>query len=195
MQHVIRLSLTTFFNPEANGKIERGHPSIWPRFLPFTLWEDRMMYTRATGFMPTELMYCQKPVFPIETQMLTWLMLPWNDGMTREELLSLSIKQPCAIEIDDWVLAYDSTFDTHYDARKKLIKRWFGPYVLTLVFENGTYALCKLDGTPLRSLIIGKRIKLFKRNNVDYEIDQELLEDANDADADVDADADADEEQ
>ncbi|KAH7415131.1 hypothetical protein KP509_14G029300 [Ceratopteris richardii] len=174
-----------------------------------------MTYTRSTGFMPAELMYCQKPIFPIQTQIVTWLTLPWNDGMTREELLSLRIKQleqgneklkeavqklkesrlknkiyfdkthrlrPRRIEIDDWVLVYDSTFDTQYDAKKKLTKRWFGPYVVMSVFENDTYALRELDGTPLRSLIARKRIKLFKkRNEADYEIEQELLEDTDDA--------------
>ena len=51
----IRLSLTTTYNPEANGKIERCHSPIvialgkackgkvgnWPKVLPYPLWADR----------------------------------------------------------------------------------------------------------------------------------------------------------
>ena len=50
----VKLSLTTAYNLEANGKIERGHGPIvkaivracdgqvsnWPRLLPYALWVD-----------------------------------------------------------------------------------------------------------------------------------------------------------
>ena len=76
----VKLSLTTAYNPEANGKIERGHGPIvkaivracngrvgnWPRLLPYALWADRTTHSSVTGYMPTELMYGQKPVMPIE---------------------------------------------------------------------------------------------------------------------------------
>ena len=45
---------------------------------------------------------------------------------------------------------------------RKMVKRWFGPYIVMHVFDNATYKLCELDGTELRVTIAGKRIKLFK---------------------------------
>jgi transposase InsO family protein len=50
----VKLSFTTAYNPEANGKVERGHGPIvkalvracegqvgnWPRLLPYALWAD-----------------------------------------------------------------------------------------------------------------------------------------------------------
>ena len=63
----IQLSLTTAYNPEANGKAERGHSPIvkalvkacdgkiadWPRLLPYALWADRTTHSSTTGFMPS----------------------------------------------------------------------------------------------------------------------------------------------
>ena len=43
--------------------------------------------------MPTERMYGQKPVMPIEERIPTWNVLPWQDGLSREELLALRIRQ------------------------------------------------------------------------------------------------------
>ncbi|KAH7298945.1 hypothetical protein KP509_25G066100 [Ceratopteris richardii] len=146
--------------------------------------------------MSAELMYYQKPIFPIQTQIISWTTLPWNNEMTHEDLISVRIMQldlgnktieeavqkvresrlknkiyfykkhrlrPRTIEVDDWVLVYDSTFDTQYDAKKKLIKRWFGLYVVVTVFDNGTFKLREFDGSLLRNLIAGKRVKLFKK--------------------------------
>ena len=103
----IKLALTTAYNPEANGKSERGHSPIvkalvkacdgkmfdWPRLLPFALWADRTTHSTVTGYMPAELMYGQKPVMPIEEVVPTWGVLPWEDGLSREELLALRIRQ------------------------------------------------------------------------------------------------------
>lgn len=103
----IKLSLTTAYNPEANGKSERGHSPIvkalvkackgkvfdWPKLLPFALWADRTTHSTVTGYMPAELMYGQKPVMPIEEVVPTWSVLPWEDGLCREDLLALRIRQ------------------------------------------------------------------------------------------------------
>ena len=51
----VQLKLTMAYNPEANGKSEKGHPpiihalvkackdkaNIWPKLFPFALWADR----------------------------------------------------------------------------------------------------------------------------------------------------------
>jgi hypothetical protein len=46
---------------------------------------------------------------------------------------------------------------------RKFAKRWFGPYEVQKVFDNGTYRLSELDGTELRVPIPGKRVKIFKK--------------------------------
>ena len=61
----VKLSLTTAYNPGANGKIERGHNPImkamvrtcegrvgnWPRLLLYALWADRTTHSSVTGYM------------------------------------------------------------------------------------------------------------------------------------------------
>lgn len=103
----VKLRLTTAYNPEANGKSERGHPPIinalvkackgkpkqWPRLLPFALWADRTTHSTVTGYMPIELMLGQKPIMPAEDSLPTWVFLDWEDGVTTERLLELRIKQ------------------------------------------------------------------------------------------------------
>ena len=88
----IRLSLTTTYNPEANGKIERGHGPIvkalakackgrvgdWPKILPYALWADRKTLSTVTGYMLVELITGQKPIMPIEENITTWAVLPWE---------------------------------------------------------------------------------------------------------------------
>ena len=46
---------------------------------------------------------------------------------------------------------------------RKFAKRWFGPYEVRKVFNNGTYRLCKLDATMLRVPIARKWVKIFKK--------------------------------
>jgi hypothetical protein len=103
----VQLKLTTAYNPEANGKIERGHPpiihalvkackgkhSLWPKLLPFALWADRTTHSTVTGYMPVELIYGQKPMMPVEEDIPTWVFLSWEDGISRERLLELRIQQ------------------------------------------------------------------------------------------------------
>ena len=103
----VKLKLTTAYNPEANGKSERGHPPIinalvkacrgkpkqWPKLLPFALWADRTTHSTVTGYMPIELMLGQKPIMPIEDFVPTWMLLDWEDCITREKLLELRIQQ------------------------------------------------------------------------------------------------------
>ena len=62
----VKLSLTTAYNPEADGKVECGHGPIvkvlvrawgsqvriWPRLLPYALWADRTTHSSVTGPRP-----------------------------------------------------------------------------------------------------------------------------------------------
>jgi hypothetical protein len=208
----VKLSLTTAYNPEANGKVERGHGPIvkalvracegqvgnWPRLLPYALWADRTTHNSVTVFMPAELMYGQKPVMPTERTISTWAVLEWRNEMTREELLAARIRQlerspedteraaerlqtarmknkerfdrthrlrPKRIEEGDWVLVYDSSLDNQHKAVRKFARRWFGPYLVTSVDDNGTYHLAELDGTRIAVPVAGKRVKVFKKRH------------------------------
>ncbi|KAL3702469.1 hypothetical protein R1sor_020491 [Riccia sorocarpa] len=107
MRYGVDLKLTTAMNPEGIGKSERGHPPIvhalvkacdgkfrqWPRLLPFALWADRSTHSTTTGYMPVQLMLGQKPIMPIEDTVLSWVSLPWEDGIDHETLLALRIRQ------------------------------------------------------------------------------------------------------
>ena len=103
----MQLRLTTAYNPEANGKSERGHPSIihalvkackgkanlWPRLLLFALWADKTTHSSITGYMPTKLIHGHKPIILGEESIPTWVFLSWEDNISRERLLELRIQQ------------------------------------------------------------------------------------------------------
>ncbi|KAL3702292.1 hypothetical protein R1sor_020314 [Riccia sorocarpa] len=202
----VDLKLTTAMNPEGIGKSERGHPPIvhalvkacngkpkqWPRLLPFALWADRSTHCTTTGYMPVELILGQKPILPIEDSVLSWVSLPWEDGVDHETLLVWRIRQlerreedladaheklkqarlknkfrfdkthrlrPKPIQPGDWVLVYDSSLENQHSTVRKFSRRWFGPYVVL------AYSLREVDGTVLRLVVAGKRVKLFNRRN------------------------------
>ena len=54
---------------------------------PYALWVDRTTHSSVTGYMPAELMTGQAPVMPTETAIATWIVLPWKEEMSWEELL------------------------------------------------------------------------------------------------------------
>jgi hypothetical protein len=61
------------------------------------------------------------------------------------------------------VLVYDSSLDNQHKATRKFARRWFGPYMVTSVDDNGTYHLAELDGTRIAVPVGEKRIKVFKK--------------------------------
>ena len=147
----IKLSLTTTYNLEGNGKSERGHPPIikalakacegrageWPKLLPYALWADHTTHSSIIGYMPAELMYGQKPVMSIEEKILTWNVLPWQEGLSRDELLALCIRQlerrPQDVEVakeqlKDARLKSKDYFDKRHRLRRKAIEK--GDWVL-----------------------------------------------------------------
>ena len=103
----VKLSLTTAYNPEANGKIERGQGLIvkaiahaWegrvddlPRLLSYALWANRTTHNSVTGYMPAELMFGQKPIMLVERTIASWTAIDWANEMSREELLTAQIRQ------------------------------------------------------------------------------------------------------
>ena len=59
----------------------------------YALWAGRTTHSSVTGYMPAELMYGQKPVMPIEKTITSWVAIPWENEMNREELLATWIRQ------------------------------------------------------------------------------------------------------
>ncbi|TPX55758.1 hypothetical protein SpCBS45565_g08491 [Spizellomyces sp. 'palustris'] len=187
----IKLRLTTALNPEGNGKSEQRHQLIlqalakacdgqmkrWPDLLPLAMLADHTTVTRVTVYAPCELMNGQKPLLPVEQDVLSWRTLNWEDNMGRGDLIALCIRQlerrkeDLVIVEGDWVLVWDTTLDNQYRSERKLARRWKGPYVVLETNANGTYRLAELDGAELRALITGKRVKLFKQR-----IGQNLIE-------------------
>jgi hypothetical protein len=70
-----------------------------------------------------------------------------------------------SIQIGDWVLVFDNSLEHQHSTLRKFSRRWFGPYVVVATHDNGTYTLRELDGTMLKILVIGKRIKTFRRRD------------------------------
>jgi len=97
----IKLKLTIAYNPEGNGKSERGHQSIvkalvkayegrislWPNFLPLALMAHRVTCSSVTGYTPAELITGQLPLMPIEESIISWRTIDWKDQISTEELL------------------------------------------------------------------------------------------------------------
>ncbi len=50
----------------------------------------------------------------------------------------------------------------HHKAYKKLLPKWFGPFVIRKVFaDNGSYELENVDGSPYPNHINHKKLKKF----------------------------------
>lgn len=159
----VQLRLTTAYNPEANGKSERGHPpiihalvkackgkaSLWPRLLPFALWADRTTHSTVTGYMPIELMHGHKPIMPGEESIPTWVFLSWEDNISRERLLELRIQQLGRLPEDMEValerlkaarLGNKERFDKTHRLRMKKIEKgdWVLMFDSTLEHQHST---------------------------------------------------------
>ena len=63
------------------------------------------------------------------------------------------------------MIVFDSSLEHQHSSVRKFAQRWFGPYVVTEVHNNGTYSLRELDGTFIRIPVAGKRIKVFRRRD------------------------------
>jgi hypothetical protein len=102
----IKLNLTTAYNPEANGKSERGHPPIvnalvkackgkihwWPNLLPLALMADRLTCSSVMGLPPAELVSGHLPIMPVEEDVISWRTMDWSDQMSTKEFIESRIK-------------------------------------------------------------------------------------------------------
>jgi hypothetical protein len=97
--------------------------------------------------------------------------------------------RPKRIEEGDWVLVYDSSLDNQHKAAREFARRWFGPYVVMSVDDNGTYHLAELDEMRIAVPVAGKRVKAFKKRH-DNEPDLGIGESDDDNDDGNDDDTD-----
>ncbi|KAI0704769.1 hypothetical protein C8Q76DRAFT_631305, partial [Earliella scabrosa] len=58
-----------------------------------------------------------------------------------------------------WVLLHETWLDAQHG--HKGARRWAGPYIVLCRHQNGSYALCELDGSILRASAPANRVKLF----------------------------------
>jgi hypothetical protein len=70
----------------------QGKLGEWPRLLPFALWADITTHSSVTGYMPAELIFGHKPIIPVEQSIISWLAMPWQNEIRKEELLALQIR-------------------------------------------------------------------------------------------------------
>ena len=66
------------------------------------------------------------------------------------------------ISAGDLILLHDTRLDGSHP--QKLSDRWIAPYKLTdatKIDDRGTYKLAELDGTELKGIFLGHRIKKF----------------------------------
>ncbi len=57
------------------------------------LWTDRSTVIRKIGRIPFYLNYGREPVLPIELDMSTWRILPWNDVFDTAGFLAFRARQ------------------------------------------------------------------------------------------------------
>lgn len=95
------------YHPQANTMVERGHKPVvdalakmtdgglgnWVQNLAAVLWADRSTVKSTTGLSPYYVLCGSEPVLPIELEIPTWRILPWNEVHTTEELLAMRARQ------------------------------------------------------------------------------------------------------
>ena len=65
------------------------------------------------------------------------------------------------------MIVFDSSLGHHHNSIRKFSKRWFGPYEVRKVFDNGTYQLCELDEIVIRVPVVRKRVQILKKRSDD----------------------------
>jgi len=69
---------------------------------------------------------------------------------------------PKAFEVRDMVLQENVSNTTTKDELKgKFEPNWFGPYIITKVFDKGAYILSTLDGEVLKNPINSRHLKKY----------------------------------
>jgi hypothetical protein len=75
------------------SKITSGGGTDWIRHLPAMLWADRTTHRTSTGMTPYEIEYLDRAVLPIELEVPTWSVLPWEEVRDTADLLAVRARQ------------------------------------------------------------------------------------------------------
>ena len=103
----IRRVVVSGYHPQANGMVERGHKPIvdalskmtnggitnWVDNLPAVLWADRTTVRKSTGYTPFYLNCGYEAIMPIELEIPTWRILPWNEVRDTSDLIAMRARQ------------------------------------------------------------------------------------------------------
>ena len=186
------------------AKVTEHQGKNWDLELPSALWAYRTSVKTGTGFTPFHLVYGKEALLPMEVKlpavkMLEKLLGHSNDAF-KERLLHLQEVQldrvravehyeqmqdkalakinerikSKGIKKDDLVLRYNSKLDKTF--QKKFQIKWEGPFRVMDCFENGTYQLVDLDGTPHASRVNGLCLKLYHARLMMVEKDEDIEE-------------------
>ena len=99
----IKRVVTSAYHPQANGMVERGHrpivdalskmPGKWVENLHAVLWADRSTTHNPTGMTPFRMVCGSEPVLPIELDIPTWRILPWDQVHSTADLIEMRARQ------------------------------------------------------------------------------------------------------
>ena len=100
----IKRVVISSYHPQANGLVEVGHRAAadalaktckrpdrkdWMDHLHAVLWADRTTVKSSTGVTPYELEFLDRPILPIELDISTWNVLPWDQVHDTAELVAM----------------------------------------------------------------------------------------------------------
>ncbi|KAG5455540.1 MAG: hypothetical protein BJ554DRAFT_5012 [Olpidium bornovanus] len=90
--------------------------------------------------MPAELLTGTRPSFPVDMDMLSWAGLPWEDGCTTDELIALRLRQleRRKVELERAKERLEKEREKGKGDERKLLPRWFRPYVVDETRYLGT---------------------------------------------------------
>ena len=146
----------------------------WVDELPRVLWADRTTVSKPTGISPFAITYGMEAIIPTEISMPTIRTNVLEQGSTNLMVKDLDtldeLRESAAVRI----ASYQHRLANSYNKRVKprtfqpgnlVLRRvfentadpnagtfqpnWEGPYLVTQAGESGSYALDKLDGTPV----------------------------------------------
>ncbi len=160
----------------------------WDLKIHHVVWVYNTTYETATGYSPFRLTYGMEVLLPIELEVMTlrtatMMRLPLDESQRHRllqinELDELQLKAHQSIEVEqaqqkkvfdkkvkkkefkesDLVMMFDARH--HRMAYKKLLPKWFGPFVIKKMFvDNGSYELKNVDGSPYPNCINHDKLK------------------------------------
>ncbi len=160
----------------------------WDLKIHHVVWVYNTTYKTAIGYSPFRLTYGMEVLLPIELEVMTLrtattMRLPLNESQRHRllqlnELDELQLKAYQSIEVahaqqkkafdkkvkkkefkeGDLVMMFNARH--HCRAYKKLLPKWFGPFVIKKVFvDNGSYKLQNVDGSPYLDRVNHDKLK------------------------------------